>query len=156
MMYGLNLGFNYKDFSVSMFFQGVYGLDVYNSLKRYTDFTSLESGVNYGTRTLEAWTPNNTSSTIPMLSMVNANDEGRQSTYFLENGSYLKLRNIQLSYNLNRFVKNTKFIKGADVYLQASNLFTIKAKSFTGVDPENASNAYPRPLVTTIGINLTF
>lgn len=156
IMYGLNLGFTYKDFSLSMFFQGVYGLDVYNSLKRYTDFTSLESGVNYGTRTLEAWTPTNTSSTIPMLSMVNANDEGRQSTYFLENGSYLKLRNIQLTYNLNKYVKKTKFITGADIYLQASNLFTIKAKSFTGVDPENASNAYPRPLVTTIGLNLTF
>lgn len=154
--YGFNFGITYKDLSLSMFWQGVYGLDVYNSQKRFTDFTSMEAGVNYGKRVLDAWTPQNSSSTIPALTTADNNNEARTNTYFLENGSFLKLRNIQVTYNLDKLIKKTSFISHADIFLQASNLLTIHAGSFTGADPENASNAYPRPLVTTIGVNVSF
>jgi len=154
--YGINLGLKWKDFSLSMFFQGLQGLDVYNNLKTLTDFTSLYTGTNYGTRVLDAWTPQNTSSSIPMLTFNDANNEGRRSSYFVENGSYFKMRNIQLGYSLKKLCDKVSWISSADVYLQASNLFTLKSGSFSGVDPENSSNAYPRPMVTTVGLNVTF
>ncbi len=154
--YGINLGLKWKDLSLSMFFQGLHGIDVYNNLKTLTDFTSLYTGTNYGTRVLDAWTPQNTGSTIPMLTFNDANNEGRRSSYFVEDGSYFKMRNIQLGYSLSKFCDKVSWISSADVYLQASNLFTLKSSNFSGVDPENSSNAYPRPMVTTIGLNVTF
>ena len=154
--YGINLGLKWKDLSVSMFWQGLQGIDVYNNIKTLTDFTSLYTGTNYGDRVLDAWTPQNTGSSIPMLTFNDANNEGRRSSYYVENGSYLKLRNIQVGYSLKKFCDKVSWISNADIYVQANNLLTIKSKDFTGVDPENSSNAYPRPMVTTIGLNVTF
>lgn len=154
--YGINLGLKWKDLSVSMFWQGLQGIDVYNNIKTLTDFTSLYTGTNYGDRVLDAWTPENTGSSIPMLTFNDANNEGRRSSYYVENGSYLKLRNIQVGYSLKKFCDKVNWISNADIYVQANNLLTIKSKDFTGVDPENSSNAYPRPMVTTIGLNVTF
>jgi TonB-linked SusC/RagA family outer membrane protein len=153
--YGLNTSVNYKDFSLTFFFQGVYGGLVYNSYKYLTDFTSLAPGSNWGTRVLQAWTPQNPTSTIPALTLVDANNEGRYSSYFLESGSYLKLRDLQLAYNLRNVFRKMKFQR-AKVYLQASNLLTFKSSSYTGPDPENPSNAYPIPVITTIGINFSY
>ncbi|HEY8929921.1 MAG TPA: TonB-dependent receptor [Mucilaginibacter sp.] len=154
-IYGLNTSINYKDLSLSFFFQGVYGGTVNNSFKYLTDFASIASGSNWGTRTLQAWTPKNPGSTIPALTLVNNNDEGRPSTYFLESASYLKLRNIQLAYNLRNAFKTSK-LKRATVYIQASNLLTFKSSSYTGPDPETAGNPYPIPTITTLGINFSY
>ena len=128
---------------------------VYNSYKYLTDFTSLAPGSNWGTRVLSAWTPQNTSSTIPALTLTDNNNEGRYSSYFLESASYLKLRNVQLAYDVKNAFKKIKFQR-AQVYIQASNLLKFKTSSYTGPDPENPSNAYPIPVVTTIGINLSY
>ncbi|HVW97856.1 MAG TPA: TonB-dependent receptor [Mucilaginibacter sp.] len=153
--YGLNASFGYKGLSLSFFLQGLAGSTVYNSYKYLTDFTSLAPGSNWGTRTLQAWTPKNTSSTIPALTLVNNNDEGRYSTYFLESGSYLKLRNIQLAYDFKNVLKSLK-LQRATFYVQASNLLRFKSSSYTGPDPENPGNGYPIPVITTIGINLSY
>lgn len=153
--YGLNTSIGYRQFSLSVFFQGVESGLVYNNYKYLTDFTSLAPGSNWGSRTLQAWTPQNPKSTIPALTLVNNNDEGRYSSYFLESGSYLKLRNIQFAYNLINSVKKWK-LQRAKIYVQASNLFTFKGSSYTGPDPENPHNAYPIPVITTIGINLSY
>jgi TonB-linked SusC/RagA family outer membrane protein len=153
--YGLNTEVGYKDLSLTFFFQGVQGGQVYNSYKYLTDFTSLAPGSNWGTRVLDAWTPTNTKSTIPALTTVDNNNEGRYSTYFLESGSYLKLRNVQLAYNLKNTFKNVK-LQRATVYIQASNLLRFKSSSYTGPDPENPSNAYPIPVITTIGVNFSY
>lgn len=153
--YGLNLALRYKGFELVGFFQGVQGIKVYNTYKTYTDFTSLWPGTNWGTRVLGAWTPQNTKSSIPALTLVDNNNEGRTSTYFLENGSYLKLRNLQVAYNLTKLMKESR-IKNARIYLQGSNLFTAKSKSYTATDPENPGGAYPIPSITSIGIDLTF
>ena len=150
--YGLNGNINYKDFSLSFFLQGVQGGLVYNGYKYLTDFTSLAPGSNWGSRTMQAWTPQNPTSTIPALTLIDANNEGRYSSYFLEPGTYLKLRNIQLAYNLKHVFKNLKFQR-AKIYIQANNLFTVKSSSYTGPDPENPSNAYPIPVITSIGAN---
>ena len=153
--YGLNTTVSYKNFDLSFFFQGVKGGLEYNSYKYLTDFTSLAPGSNWGVRTLGAWTPENNKSTIPALTLVDANNEGRYSTYFLEKQSYLKLRNLQLAYNLKNLKGFKKFQK-ARVYIQASNLLTFKNKANTIPDPENPNSSYPIPVVTTCGINFSF
>lgn len=153
-LFGLNFDFHYKDFDLSFFIQGVSGITVNNNYKTYTDFSSLWVGTNWGTRTLSAWTAQNPNSTIPALTLQDNNNEGRMSTYFLENGSYVKLRNLQIGYNLKKVLKNVK-IQNARIFLQGSNLLTIKSKLFTAVDPENPNNAYPVPLIGTIGLNFT-
>lgn len=154
-MYGLNINVKYKDFDFAAFFQGVQGIKVYNTYKTYTDFSSIWPGTNWGTRVLNAWSPQNTSSTIPALTLVDNNNEGRTSTYFLENGSYMKLRNLQIGYNLKNALRKIK-IQNARIYIQGSNLFTVKSKSYTATDPENPSGAYPIPSITSIGLDLIF
>jgi TonB-linked SusC/RagA family outer membrane protein len=154
-VYGLNTSVGYKGFNLTFFFQGSQGGLVDNTYKTLTDFTSLAPGSNWGTRVLDAWTPTNNKSTIPALTLNDNNNEGRPSTYFLESGSYLKLRNIQLSYNLKNAIKKLK-LQRAMVYIQASNLLTFKSASYTAPDPENPGNAYPIPVITTIGINFSY
>jgi TonB-linked SusC/RagA family outer membrane protein len=154
-LYGFNAAFHYKNFDFSFFFQGVAGITVNNTYKSLSDFTSLSAGTNWGKRTLDAWSPTNTASNIPALTLNNNNDEGRFSTYFLESGSYLKLRNIQLGYNLKNVIKSSK-VKNARLFIQGSNLLTIKSKSFTAKDPENTNNSFPIPVIGTVGASITF
>lgn len=154
--YGVNLQADYKGFDVRLFFQGVSGIIVNNSFKRRTDFTALWAGTNYGTRTLDAWTPQNPASTIPAVTLTDNNNEGRLSTYFLDNGSYLKLRLASIGYTLNDFIG----IRNTRLFLSGENLLTLKDNSgmdaFTSPDPENPNQTYPRPLNITLGINLSF
>jgi len=153
--YGLNFNVTYKDFDLALFFQGVQGIQVYNSYKNYTDFSSIWPGTNWGVRTLDAWSPTNTKSSIPALTLVDRNNEARTSTYYLENGSYMKLRNIQIGYNLKNVLKKLK-LRSARIFVQGNNLFTIKNKSYTATDPENPYGAYPIPAITSIGLDLSF
>lgn len=150
--YGLNLNFDYKRFDVSLFFQGVGLRDVSNTFKRRTDFSSLWAGINYGKRIRDAWTEDNPNSTIPAATLVDSNNEGRQSTYYIESGAYMKLRQASISYMIDgiSFFKNIKF------YVTGDNIITFKAKSFTAKDPENPYNGFPRPRNVTAGLNLTF
>src|SRR5690606_31490275 len=85
--YGVNVALEYKKFDFSAFFQGVFDRDVNNGIKQRTDFSSLWAGINYGERMLNAWTPDNPNATIPAATLVNDNNEGRMSTYFVENGA---------------------------------------------------------------------
>lgn len=150
--FGLNLNLDYKRFDVSLFFQGVGLRDVNNTFKRRTDFASLWAGINYGQRILDAWSEDNPNSTIPAATLVDSNNEGRLSTYYIESGAYVKLRQASVGYTIDgvRFIKNIRF------YVTGDNLITIKAKSFTAKDPENPYNGFPRPRNVTAGLNLTF
>ncbi|OWP62238.1 SusC/RagA family protein [Hymenobacter amundsenii] len=154
--YGLNLGAGYKGFDVQLFFQGVQGLDAYNNAKFRTDFASLASGENWGARLLDAWTPTNTGSTIPAATLINTNNEGRASTYFIENASYLKLRNLQVGYSLPAAFSSRIKLQNVRLYVQAQNLFTVKSKDYTGPDPEVTNYQYPIPRIFTTGLNLSF
>ena len=129
--------------------------------KSWTDIYALStSGENYGVRMLDAWTPNNTSSTIPALSINNYNDEGRMSTYYVESGSYMKIRNIELGYSLPAaFAKSIKLQK-ARIALRADNVATFKKtwgdNAYTGLDPETPGSSYPLPFSMTMSLNVTF
>lgn len=152
--YGFNTSVSWKNFDLNMFFQGVSGLDVFNDTKIYTDFT-LVQGTNYGTRTLNAWSPENPNSTIPALSLSDNNWEARTSSYFMESGSYLKLRNLQVGYTFPESIIEKYHITDFRIFLQGQNLWTIKGSDYTGPDPENPGNGYPIPSIYTLGINIS-
>ncbi|MBP3211344.1 MAG: TonB-dependent receptor [Prevotella sp.] len=157
--YGLNAYLQYKNFDFTMFWQGMQGNDVITiDYKRQTD---LWAGVNVpnlnkGIRVLDAWSPSNTGSTIPALTTMDTNNETRVSSYYVENGSFLKLRTIQFGYNLPTDLVKKLYMQRLRVYVSAQNLLTIKSKNFTGVDPEVPTFGYPIPLNVTFGLNVSF
>ena len=156
--YGINLYFQYKGFDLTMFWQGVQGVQVISDLKKETDLWSgLNIGfLNKGVRVLDAWSPSNPDSDIPALSRSDLNNEKRVSTYFIENGSFLKLRNIQIGYNLPQKALEKMKMSRMRFYLSAQNLLTIQSRDFTGVDPENPNYGYPIPVNLTFGLNIGF
>lgn len=154
---GFNIGLTYKDFDLSMFWQGVFGKDVYNNQKFQTDFWSItDAGSNKGNRLLDAWNTNNTDSDIPALTTNNTADEGRASSYFVENGSYLKLRNLQLGYSIPAKVLSKVKMSNARIYVSGQNLLTIKSKSLTCSDPENTDWNYPLATSVSFGLQIGF
>ena len=157
-MYGLSIDLSYKGFDLNAFFYGVQGIDVNTySVKSETDFWSINDvRSNKGTRLLNAWSTNNPNSDIPAITALNTNDEGRLSTYFIENGSFMKLRNLQLGYTLPKKLTEKIYMEKCRIYVSGQNLFTIKSKKFSGVDPENAAFGYPIPTTFTVGLNIGF
>ena len=156
--YGINFYFQYKGFDLTMFWQGMQGVQIISDLKKETDLWSgLNIGfLNKGVRVLDAWSPTNPDSDIPALSRSDLNNEKRVSTYFIENGSFLKLRNIQIGYNLPEKVLEKMKMSRMRFYLSAQNLLTIPSRDFTGVDPENPNYGYPIPINLTFGLNIGF
>ena len=156
--YGINFYFPYKGFDLTMFWQGMQGVQIISDLKKETDLWSgLNIGfLNKGVRVLDAWSPTNPDSDIPALSRSDLNNEKRVSTYFIENGYFLKLRNIQIGYNLPEKVLEKMKMSRMRFYLSAQNLLTIQSRDFTGVDPENPNYGYPIPINLTFGLNIGF
>ena len=155
--WGLNVELSYKNFDFSMFWQGVAGVDVYNNQKFQTDFYSItDAGSNKGNRMLDAWTTANTGSLIPALTTNNVGAENRASSYFVENGSYAKLRQVQLGYNLPQSLLNKVKMSSARVFISGHNLLTIKSSSLTCSDPENPNWAYPNSTSVSFGLQVGF
>ena len=161
---GLNLTFRYKDFSLDMFFAGDFGFDIQNHMKR--QLLSMNYGnlsTNRGVEILNAWTPTNTDTDIPALSLTDDNNESRFSSYYVENGSYMKMKYLKLSYALPKNLINKIGASNLEVYGQVENVFTLT--SYTGLDPEILpgeygaridNGAYPRPRTFTVGVNFQF
>lgn len=160
--YGITVGLTYKNFDFSIFFNGVIGKDLnVSGWKSWTDIYALStSGENYGVRMLDAWTPTNTSSKIPALSINNYNDEGRMSTYYVESGSYMKIRNAEIGYTVPESFARSINIQRARIALRADNIATLKKgwgdNAYTGLDPETPGNGYPLPFSMTMSLNVTF
>ncbi|WP_418264165.1 SusC/RagA family TonB-linked outer membrane protein [Flavobacterium faecale] len=157
LLYGINLGLGYKNFDFTTFWEGASNVDVINNTKFQTDFWSVDDvGSNKGTRLLNAWSLDNPNSTIPALTTIDKNAESRFSTYFVENGNYLKLRVVQVGYSLPKDLLKRMSVESFRFYITGQNLLIIDAKDFTGVDPENPGFGYPQPTTFTVGLNLTF
>ena len=156
--WGLNIYLQYKDWDMTMFWQGVQGVDVISDLKRQTDILKGLNidNLNKGTRMLNAWSPTNYDSNIPAVSLADNNNEKRVSTYYVENGSFAKLRTIQVGYNVPKTFCEKLYLERLRLYLSAQNLITIKSGKFSGVDPENPNFGYPIPLNITFGLNVSF
>lgn len=161
---GLNMAFKYKGFTLDMFFAGDFGFDIQNHMKR--QLLSMNYGnlsTNRGVDILNAWTPTNTDTDIPALTLTDDNNENRFSTYYVENGSFLKMKYLKLSYAFpSKLLDKIKASK-VEVFGQVENVFTITG--YSGLDPELLpveygaridNGAYPRPRTFTFGINLQF
>ncbi len=135
--YGINLGFNWKNFDFSTLIQGVEGNDVYFLYGNFA-YETQSRGFNSYTEILNRWTPENPSNTIPKVSIDDRNGNRRPSTRFLEDGSYLRVRNITMGYNL-KDVLHWKNIGGLRIYATIQNALTFT--KYPGLDPEIQANA---------------
>jgi len=161
---GINLAFKYKAFTLDMFFAGDFGFDVINHMKR--QLLSMSYGnlaTNRGVGILNAWTPENTNTDVPALSLTDDNNEARFSNYYVQDGSYMKMKYLKLSYSLPKRIISKIGASNLDVYGQVENVFTITG--YDGLDPEILpgeygaridNGAYPRPRTFTLGLNLQF
>lgn len=154
--FSLNNTFSYKNFDLSIFFQGVSGNDVYNANRMYTESMSIPN--NQTTATLGRWTGPGTSNSMPRAVFGDPNNNARVSDRFIEDGSYIRLKNISLSYNFPKeIVKN--IFTSAKIYFAAQNVFTIT--DYSGFDPEVSvngidNNVYPVTRTFSLGLNLGF
>jgi len=135
--YGLNASFFYKNFELSILAQGVQGNDVYFLYGNFA-YETQSRGFNSYRDILNRWTPENPNTDIPKVSLDDRNGNRRISTRFLEDGSYLRIRNITLGYDFGELIK-TDFIGGLRAYVQVQNAFTFT--SYPGLDPEIQANA---------------
>ena len=105
---------------------------------------------------LNAWTPQNTNTDIPALSLVN--NDTQTSDYLFRNNSYFKLRNLAFGYSLPKdLISKWGGMTNCRVYLQGENLFWITPKDYIGSDPERVDvNRIPVPTTLSIGLNLNF
>ncbi|MBK6621956.1 MAG: TonB-dependent receptor [Saprospirales bacterium] len=135
--YGFQLGFNWKNFDFSTLIQGVQGNDVYFLYGNFA-YEVQSRGFNSYADVLNRWTPNNTDTDIPLVSVDDRNGNRRPSTRFLEDGSYLRVRNISLGFDFKDVLK-WKAISSLRFYVSAQNAFTFT--SYPGLDPEIQSNS---------------
>ncbi|MCK8520797.1 TonB-dependent receptor [Aquimarina sp. D1M17] len=166
--YGINFDASYKNFDVSMLFQGSQGNDIYNLTKFWTDFSNFE-----GARSIDyienSWTPTNTNGTLPAFTL--SGDESVGSSYYIEDGSYVRLKNIVIGYTLGEKISSKLKLDKVRIFLQGKNLLTIT--DYSGLDPEiNLSNytnqqqanleigvdrgAYPVSRSVNMGVNVSF
>lgn len=136
--YSLNFNGNYKNFDLSFFIQGVQGNDIFNASRIISEGMARLFGA--GTAVLDAWTPQNTNTDVPRAISGDPNGNGRPSTRWIEDGSYLRLKNIQLGYNvpattLTSLTNGT--ISRLRVYVASQNLLTFTG--YKGWDPEIGS-----------------
>lgn len=168
LSYGINGSAGYRNFDFTAFLQGVTGNKVYNASR-----AALEGGLRLfgaGTQVLNAWTPTNTNTDIPRMANGDPNQNTRPSTRFLENGSYLRLRNVILGYTIPQAAISSFSggkVSGLRVYVSSQNLFTVT--KYSGYDPEVGTGpvggslgngidfgAYPQPRTFMGGIQLSF
>ena len=162
LMMGINLNASWKNFDFLAQFYGTFGNDIYNLNKdRYfgTDGQNVIAGTYE-----KAWRPDNTNTDVPRLSVNDANgNHNKPSTFFVEDGSYMRLKLLQIGYTLPKNVLGPKMT--ARISLSAQNLFTITG--YSGMDPETAAmgsvteagidwTGYPNPRTFLLGVNLNF
>ena len=159
---GLNLNFEYKNFTLSTFLYSSYGNDVMNVPRRYIDFNTFSG--NRSKRALyESWgSPYLKDNSQAIMPMVDLSDAGghNSSTYYVEDGSYLRMENLTIGYNFNNLFNKYNKIQ---IYTQISNLFTLT--KYSGLDPEIGrggmytgidSGGWPTPRQYIFGINFEF
>ena len=147
--YGINLNLDYKNWSINVFGNGSQGNELFNYVRFFADFNSFQG--NRSTRALrDAWQPSNPAAPKSSWTAANpnatspimdANDQtsSRVSTYLIEDGSYFRIKNIQLTYNFDDTINSLLGIAGGQVYLQAQNMITIT--DYSGLNPEIQTGA---------------
>lgn len=170
--YGINLGANYRNWDVSAFVYGSQGNDIWNQVKWWTDFYPNFQGGKSRTALYDSWTPDNQDATAPIQENVGSfSTNATPNSYYVEDGSYLRLRSLQIGYNLPVDLLSQLGVSSMRVFVQGNNLFTITG--YSGLDPEvgyyTGSGAgggstnfgidegqYPTFRQYTMGVNITF
>ena len=154
--FSLNNTFNYKNFDLTIFLQGSYGNDIFNANRMYTEAMSIIQ--NQSTAVLGRWTGEGTSNNIPRAIYGDPNQNSRVSDRYIEDGSYLKIKNINLSYTLPKDVFGQNF-NSVKIFVSAQNLVTWT--KYSGFDPEVPVNGidngtYPITRTVSLGLNIGF
>jgi TonB-dependent starch-binding outer membrane protein SusC len=171
--YGLNFNVAYKGFDLALFLQGSQGNKIYNFTKYFSDFPAVFFQSGKGLNVLNAWTPSNTGTTVPKLSSSVVNGETETNSYFIEDGSYLRVKNLQIGYTIPKAVTDRARLDRVRVYVQGQNFLTFT--KYTGLDPELSlrsfsagdnrttnldigvdRGSYPVAKSLLIGLNVTF
>ncbi|MDR3260646.1 MAG: TonB-dependent receptor [Tannerella sp.] len=162
-VFGFNFSVAYAGFDVSAIFNGTYGNEIFNAFKYYTHrpvgFANVLSGV-----VDKAWTVGSGINDQPRMTIEDTNDNFRISDFYVEDASYLRLKNLQLGYTLPKRISEKVSIEILKIYVSAQNLFTVT--NYSGLDPEVATGndrsngidigVYPQTRIFQIGLNLTF
>ena len=152
---GWNLNLNVYNFDLNVFTYGSFGNDVYRAYERNLSYT------NKFARVLDRWTGEGTSNTEPRYSFVDGNNNTRASDRYVEDGSFVKIKNVQLGYNFN--LSESSNFDSVRLYLQGKNLFTFT--DYSGYDPEMSGGVlgsgidygnYPTPRIVSVGLNVKF
>jgi TonB-linked SusC/RagA family outer membrane protein len=167
--YGLNLAASYKAFDFSAFFFGSYGNDIFNQTQVYTDFPNFFKGAIRREVALNAWTPQNPNTNIPLLLNTGSfSTDAVTNSYFVSSGSYFRNKQMQIGYTLPNTLLSRFGIERFRIYVQSANLFTFT--KYKGLDPELSSpdaNArtplfgidqgnYPHTPSFLFGVNVNF
>ncbi|MDJ1484746.1 TonB-dependent receptor [Cytophagaceae bacterium YF14B1] len=166
--YGLNISATYKNFDFFIFLYGSQGNDIWNNVKWWTDFYPNFLGAKSKTALYDSWTPEHHNAKAPIQETGGSfSTTSVPNSYYVEKGSYLRAKNVQLGYSLPTSLLQKVRVERLRVYVQAANLFTLT--KYSGVDPEvgftNADRnttfnidegAYPNQRQFIMGLNLTF
>ena len=157
--FGLTLGARWKGFDLNMFFSSIIR-DAFNNSKFYTDLFQCWNG-NHGTRLLDAAHAYDRflqtgyyDCETPAPTTDNSNNENEVSEFYIENGSFLRLKTLTLGYTLPQAFRDKLKLQNARIYLQAQNVFTVTA--YKGADPEGLGYPYALPRQLTFGIQIGF
>ncbi len=152
--YGINISLAYKDFDFSIFGSGVAGRIGVDPYIYWNNF--VQGRDNAGPGTFNAWTPSNTNTDIPSLSL--AHNDTQTSDYLFRNNSYFKIRNLQIGYSISEdWINKTGFLTRCRIYLQGENLIYFTSKDYIGSDPERTDvNRIPVPRTLSLGFNFNF
>lgn len=156
-IFGFNNTFSYKNFDLSIFFQGALGNQVWNGVR--ASHESMNSTYNQLASTLERWTGEGTSSSMPRAIYADPNNNSRASTRWLENGSYAKLKNLTFGYTLPENWTDRAKVKALRLYVSFDNLCTIT--NYSGLDPEVGLSGldygvYPSARTYMFGVSVKF
>ena len=154
-IYGLNNSFTYRGFDLNIFVQGVYGNKIFNANNIYQE--SMSTGENQITSTLKRWEGPETSNDVPRAVYGDPNENERISTRYIEDGSYLRIKNITIGYTFPRQVLQSIRFSSLRLYASCQNLYTFTR--YTGFDPEVGVNGvdyslYPVTRTISVGINV--
>ncbi|WP_169727975.1 SusC/RagA family TonB-linked outer membrane protein [Adhaeribacter aquaticus] len=162
--YGFNAFLGYKNFDLKLFIQGLQGNETVNALKVFTENPNGQFN-SYASR-MNRWTPENPNSNEPRMTQTDANQNITFSDRYVENGSYLRLRNLQIGYTLPQTLASRIKAKGLRVYVSADNLLTLT--KYTGYEPEVGDRfnnpfywgvdvaTYPQARTFIGGLNINF
>ena len=152
-LYGVNLGFDYKNFDLNMFFQGIGQKDrviMDNFVRPFYDSSIFEHHLDY-------WTPENTGAKYPrILNKDDGTHNYQQSDYWMINAGYFRMKNLQIGYTIPREILRPAGFDRVRVYFSANNLFTV-SDFVPGMDPESEKSvSYPFARTYSFGLNVQF